>query len=204
MSLERLLMGSFCAVFLWSAMRPAEYFTWTLEVVPAVIGLTVILLTAKRFPLSTVAYILLWFHGLILVVGGHYTYAEVPLFNWIRDAYGLERNYYDRLGHFAQGFIPAIIAREILIRRSPVREGRWLFFLVLCISLSISAFYELIEMTVSLVVSATSGGNVDAFLGTQGDVWDTQWDMTCALIGATLAQLLLAPVHDRSLKKILP
>ena len=197
--MQRILLFSFILLFAWSGITPLDRFTWYLEVFPAAIGLVIVLSTARRFPLSRLAYLLLWIHGAILLVGGHYTYAEVPLFQWLAEIMGSARNNYDRLGHFAQGFIPAILAREILIRRSPVKEGRWLFFLVTCICLSISALYELIEMAVSLTVSVTSGGNVDAFLGTQGDIWDTQWDMTCALVGAILAQLFLAGIHDRSI-----
>lgn len=202
MTFNRILAISFLVLFVWSAISPTEYFTWSLEVFPAILGFLVVLITFNRFPLSKLSYILLWIHAAILLIGGHYTYAEVPWFNFLKEHFDLARNYYDRLGHFAQGFIPAIIAREILIRCSPVKAGRWLFFIVCCICLSISAFYELIEMAVSIVVSATSGGNVDAFLGTQGDVWDTQWDMTCALVGAFIAQLSLGKLHDRSITRI--
>jgi putative membrane protein len=130
-----------------------------------------------------------------LLVGGHYTYAEVPLFNWLRDAFDLSRNYYDRIGHFAQGFVPAIVAREVLLRRSPLASGRWLFFIVCCVCLSISAVYEFIEWWVAVY----QGGAADAFLGTQGDVWDTQWDMFLALLGAVSAQVLLVQAHDKQM-----
>jgi len=151
--------------------------------------------TWQRFPFSRLAYALMVVHAIILLIGGHYTYAEMPLFNWLRDTFELSRNYYDRLGHFAQGFIPAIVAREILLRNSPLQRGKWLFFIVTSICLAISACYEFIEWWVALA----SGTNAEAFLATQGDVWDTQWDMFTALIGAIAAQLMLRRMHDRSM-----
>ena len=170
---------------------------WFLEVFPAAVGFVVVLWSYKRFRLTELTYWLILVHCVILMVGGHYTYAEVPLFDWIAESLGSTRNQYDKLGHFAQGFIPAIIAREILLRRSPLRRGRWLFFLVVCVSLAISAFYELIEWWVALAAGASS----EAFLGTQGYVWDTQSDMAYALLGAISAQLILSRFHDRQLEE---
>jgi putative membrane protein len=141
-----LLLATLAAVLLWSAIRPHDYFTWLLEVAPVLVGLPVLIATRQRFPFTTLAYVLMWLHAIVLVVGGHYTYAEVPLGHWARDAFDLSRNHYDRVGHFVQGFVPAIIAREILIRRSPLEPGGWLFFLVTCVCLAISAAYELIEL----------------------------------------------------------
>lgn len=166
---------------------------------PALLGVIVLLVTYNKFRFTNLAYFLMWMHAIILIVGGHYTYAEMPLFNWFRDTFELNRNYYDRLGHFAQGFFPAIIAREILLRLSPLKTGKWLFFIVVCIGLSISAFYELIEWW----VAAATGSAAEAFLGTQGDVWDTQWDMFLALFGAIFSQLTLGGVHDKKLQKLL-
>ena len=185
-------------VFVWSAIRPHDYFTWMLEVFPIFIALPILFITYKKFPLSNLVYGLILFHAIILMVGGHYTYAEVPLFNWLRDTFDLSRNYYDRLGHFTQGFVPAIIAREILLRKNIVKQGAWLFFITCCICLSISACYELIEWRVAVA----TGSGADAFLGTQGDVWDTQWDMFTALIGAITAQIGLAKWHNQSMRAL--
>ena len=186
------------AVLAWSGLAPKDRFTWFLEVAPVLIGLPLLMLTRRRFPLTPLAYGLLAVHGVILMIGGHYTYAEMPLFDWIRDAWGLARNNYDRLGHVAQGFIPAMVAREILLRTSPLKPGRWLFFLVTCVCLAISAFYELVEWWVAV----GSGDDAVAFLATQGDVWDTQWDMFLALLGALSSQLLLGRWHDRQLARM--
>ncbi|HOY70126.1 MAG TPA: DUF2238 domain-containing protein [Methylotenera sp.] len=185
-------------VFVWSAVKPHDYFTWVLEVLPVVIALPVLLATYKSFPLTRLIYGLILAHAIILMVGGHYTYAEVPAFNWLRDTFDLSRNYYDRVGHLAQGFIPAMIAREILIRKNVVKRGAWLFFIVCCICLSISAVYEFVEWWVAV----GSGTAAEAFLGTQGDVWDTQWDMFIALMGAIVAQLLMRKWHDKQLMKM--
>lgn len=192
-------LGVFGAVFVWSAIYPKDRLIWFLEVFPAAVGLAVVLWSYQRFRLTELTYWLILIHCLILMIGGHYTYAEVPLFDWIAEALGSERNQYDKLGHFAQGFIPAIIAREVLLRRSPLCRGRWLFFIVVCVCLAISAFYELIEWWVALAAGASS----EAFLGTQGYVWDTQSDMAYALIGAISAQLTLSGLHDRQLEKFL-
>lgn len=192
------LLALTLAVLAWSGYRPKDGFTWFLEVAPVLIGLPILALSFRRFPLTPLAYGLLALHGTILMVGGHYTYAEMPLFDWLRDALELSRNHYDRVGHVAQGFIPALVAREILIRASPLRPGRWLFFLVTCVALAISAFYEMVEWW----VAEASGDEAVAFLATQGDVWDTQWDMFLALLGALSSQLLLGRWHDRQLARL--
>jgi putative membrane protein len=185
-------------VFVWSAIRPHDYFTWILEVFPAIIGACVLAATYRNFKFTTVVYVLIAAHAIILMIGGHYTYAEVPLFNWIRDEFALNRNHYDRVGHFAQGFVPALIAREVLLRKSPLRRGRWLFFIVVSICLAFSALYELFEW----LVSEATGSAGDAFLGTQGDVFDTQKDMAMALVGAITSLLLLSRLHDRQLSRL--
>jgi putative membrane protein len=183
------------ALLVLSAVAPHDRLTWVLEVAPILIAVPVLVLTSRRFPLTLLAYRLIFVHAGILMLGGHYTYAEVPLGFWVRDALGLARNHYDRLGHLAQGFIPAILAREVLVRRTPLRPGGWLFFLVTCVCLAVSAFYELVEWWAAVGL----GGGATAFLGTQGDPWDTQWDMFLALVGAISAQLLLGRRHDREL-----
>ncbi|OOZ38425.1 hypothetical protein BOW53_15635 [Solemya pervernicosa gill symbiont] len=188
----------FLSTLLWSAVEPLDYFIWGLEVAPALIALVLLAFTFKRFPLTPLSYWLILIHCIILMVGGHYTYAEVPLFDAIGELYDSGRNDYDKLGHFAQGFIPAIIAREILLRRSPLENGKWLFFIVVSICLAISAFYELIEWW----VAAATGTAADAFLGTQGYVWDTQSDMAMALIGAIIANITLSKPHDRQLSRL--
>jgi len=172
--------------------------TWLMEVAPILIVAPILVLTARRFPLTPLVYRLLFVHALILMVGGHYTYAKVPLGFWAQDAFGLARNHYDRLGHLAQGFVPAMLTREVLLRRSPLERGKWLGFLVVCVCLALSATYELIEWLAAVL----GGSAADAFLGTQGDVWDTQWDMFMALIGAISALLLLSRLHDRQLGKL--
>jgi putative membrane protein len=162
------------------------------------IGVPILLATARRFPLTPLLYGLLAIHALILIVGGHYTYARVPLGFWMEQTFGFARNHYDRIGHFVQGFVPAILVRELLLRTSPLRSGKWLFVLVASVCLAFSACYEFIEWWSAVI----GGGAADAFLGTQGDVWDTQWDMLFALVGAITAQLLLGRVHDRALERL--
>jgi len=176
----------------------ADRLTWLLETFPVMVGLLLLAISYRRFTLTPLLYRLLALHALILIVGGYYTYAQVPAFDWLRDALGLSRNHYDRVGHLAQGFIPAILVREILLRRSPLGPGKWLFFVVSCICLAFSAFYEMIEWWVALLSEQAA----EAFLGTQGDRWDTQWDMFLALLGALASQLLLAPMHDRQLSRL--
>jgi putative membrane protein len=188
----------FFAFLIWSGINPHDYFTWLLEVSPALIGLAILAATYKRFQFTELTYWLILIHCIILINGGHYTYAEVPLFNWIRDTFELSRNHYDKVGHFAQGFIPAVIIREILIRKSPVTSGKWLFFIVVSICLALSAFYEFIEWWVAVL----SGTAAEAFLGTQGYVWDTQSDMFLALIGAVISLIVFGKLHDRLLLKV--
>jgi putative membrane protein len=188
------LILSFFAVLIWSVIHPHDLFTWFLEALPAISAFILLAVTYKRFRFSNLVYVLVWMHTLVLLVGAHYTYAEVPLFNWIRDTYQLKRNSYDGVGHFSQGFFPAIITREILLRKTAVR-GKWLPFIVVCIVLAFSAFYELIEWWVAL----GTGSAGDAFLGTQGDVWDTQKDMALCLVGSILSLLFLSRLHDRSM-----
>ncbi|MFA5531188.1 MAG: DUF2238 domain-containing protein [Thiohalomonadaceae bacterium] len=193
-----LLLIAVVAALVVSGLGPADRITWVLEVTPVLIALPLLVATHGRFPLTPLLYRLIALHAAILLLGAHYTYAQVPLGFWLQDMFDLSRNHYDRLGHVAQGFIPAMIAREILIRRSPLAPGKWLFFLVVCVCLSISAFYEFIEWWVSLL----AGAEGDAFLATQGDVWDTQWDMFLAMCGAIVAQWLLGRVQDRQLARL--
>ena len=181
-----------------TGIAPLERGTWWLEVAPVVLALPILYWTRKSFPLTPLAYGLIAVHAVILMVGGHYTYANVPFGFWLQHALDLSRNPYDRIGHFAQGFIPAILAREILLRRSPLKRGAWLSFIVVAICLAISACYEFVEWWTALI----AGEGAAAFLGTQGDVWDTQWDMFMALIGATTAVLLLSRAHDRALARM--
>jgi putative membrane protein len=194
----RVLLVVGAAALLVSGIAPHDRLTWLLEVAPILIAVPVLVATARRFPLTPLAYRLIFVHALILMLGGHYTYAEVPLGDWVAEALGLARNPYDRLGHLAQGFVPAIVVREILIRRSPLRPGKWLTFLVVCVCLAISAAYELVEWWSALL----GGENADAFLGTQGDQWDTQWDMFTALVGAIAAVALLGRYHDRQIARL--
>lgn len=189
------LLLIFFAVLLWSGINPKDQFTWFLEVLPALIGFIVIIVTYKRFPLTDLVYTLIVIHAAILCVGGHYTYAEVPLFDWIRDTFGHLRNNYDKVGHFAQGFIPAIIVRELFIRWNVINGSRWRNFLIVSVCLAMSAFYEFFEW----FVAAGTGEAADAFLGTQGYVWDTQSDMLYATVGAIAALILLSRIHDRHL-----
>ena len=188
----------FITTLVWSGINPKDYPTWALEVSPAVIALFVIIITRKTFPLTPLLYSLILVHCIILMVGGHYTYAEVPLFDWLKEVLDMQRNNYDKLGHLAQGFVPALVAREILLRNRVLNPGRMLFFIVCCIALAISAFYELIEWWVALLSEEAA----EAFLGTQGYVWDTQSDMLYALVGAILAQLMLKKLHDAQLRRM--
>jgi len=181
-----------------SGIGPKDRFTWFLEVAPVLIGVPILVATYRRLPLTALLYRLLLLHAAILMLGGHYTYAEVPLGFWIQEAFGFARNHYDRIGHLAQGFVPALLAREVLLRRSPLKPGGWLFLTVTSICLAFSALYEMIEWWTALA----TGEAATAFLGTQGDPWDTQWDMFLCLIGALAAQLVLARAHDRQLARL--
>ena len=187
-------------VLIWSGINPKDYFTWLLEVFPALIGLIILAVTYNKFRLTPLTYTLILIHCIILMVGGHYTYAEVPLFNLIRDTFGMARNNYDKIGHLAQGFIPAIIAREILTRKKVILLKGWSNFIVICICLAISAFYELIEWWAALL----SGEAAEDFLGTQGYIWDTQSDMGLALLGAIISLLILSRLHDRQMLSLNP
>ncbi|MBM4258807.1 MAG: DUF2238 domain-containing protein [Deltaproteobacteria bacterium] len=185
-------------LLIWSGIQPHDRFTWVLEVAPILIGVPLLFATFTRFPFTPLVHRLIFVHALILMLGGHYTYAEVPLGYWMKDLFGFARNHYDRIGHFAQGFIPAMIARKILLRCSPLVPGKWLFFLVCCVCLAFSATYEFIEWWTAVM----TGEAATAFLGTQGDPWDTQWDMFLALIGAIVAQLLFRRIHDQQLARL--
>ena len=186
---------SFAAVLLWSGIQPYDYLTWALEVSPAVIASGILLATRKSFPLTPLVYVLILAHCIILMVGGHYTYALVPAGDWMQEWLGTSRNDYDKLGHLAQGFVPALVAREILLRKQVVPDSRWRNFFIVCFCLAFSAFYELIEWWVALL----SDEAADSFLGTQGYVWDTQSDMMWALSGAIAALVLLGRWHDKQL-----
>ena len=188
----------FFAILIWSGINPKDYFTWFLEVLPALIGIIILAVTYNKFRLTKLAYSLILIHCIILMVGGHYTYAEVPLFDWIKNHFDLARNNYDKIGHLAQGFIPAIIAREILIRKKIVNGSKWLNFIVVSICLAVSALYELIEWW----VAELTGESAEAFLGTQGYAWDTQSDMALALIGAIFSLVALSKIHNEQLEKM--
>lgn len=198
-SAQRLVwLAVYWAVLIWSAIAPKDRFTWFLEVLPALIALPVLAFTRRRFPLTPLTWWLILAHCIVLMAGGHYTYAEVPLFDWLREAFDLTRNNYDKVGHFAQGFVPALVAREIVIRLDVIRGAAWRNFFVVCFCLAVSAFYELIEWWVALASEQAA----EAFLGTQGYAWDTQSDMGWALFGAVLALALLGRTHDRQLRRL--
>jgi putative membrane protein len=186
----------FVGVLLWSAFKPTDLTIWVLEVAPAIIGAAILVFTRKRFPLTTLTYVLILIHCIVLMVGGHYTYAEVPIGDWVRDTFDQSRNNYDKLGHFVQGFIPAIIAREIVVRLKVFNFTSWRNFFIVCFCLALSAFYELIEWWTAVL----AGESADAFLSTQGYVWDTQADMWTALVGAVLALLMLGSWQDKQLR----
>lgn len=185
-------------LFIWSAINPFDYFTWFLEVSPALMGIMILAITFNRFRFTNLVYILIFLHCAILIIGGHYTYAEVPLFDWIQEIFNQSRNNYDKVGHFAQGFVPAVIVREILIRKNVVRSNKWLNFIVVCIAMAISVTYEFIEWSVSLV----TGDGGDAFLGTQGYIWDTQSDMLYATVGAIFALIFISKIHNSQIENI--
>lgn len=186
-----------CGVLIWSGLAPLDRLTWAMEVAPVVIALPILLLTHRRFPLTNLLYGLIALHAVVLIVGGKYTYAEMPVFNWIRDTVHLARNHYDRLGHLFQGFVPALVIRELLLRTSPLKPGKWLFAIIVFCCLGISATYELVEWLAAVLL----GSGADAFLATQGDPWDTQWDMALAGVGALLSLVTLSRVHDRALAR---
>ena len=194
----RIWLFIYFAVFIWSIINPKDMFTWFLEVLPAMIAFMVLTLTYKDFKLTPLVYILILIHCIILMVGGHYTYSEVPFFDFFKEFFNQERNNYDKLGHLAQGFIPAIVAREIIIRKSIITIESWRNFFIICFCLGFSAFYELIEWWVAIVSNEASND----FLGTQGYIWDTQSDMAWALFGSILALIFLRNYHDKQLKKI--
>ena len=188
----------FLAVFVWSAINPKDYPTWILEVAPAVIGFIILAVTRKTFPLTTLCYSLILLFSWILLVGGHYTYAEVPLFDTIKEAFNQSRNNFDKLGHFTQGFVPAIVCREIIIRLKIINGKYFTHFFTVCFCLALSAFYEMLEWWVALL----SDDAAEAFLGTQGYVWDTQSDMAWALLGAISALILLSNRHNKQIRQI--
>ncbi len=193
-----MLLAATALVLLWSGIQPYDALTWLLEAAPVLIGVPILLMTYRNQRLSPLLYRLLFIHAVILIVGAHYTYARVPAGLWLQDALDLARNHYDRLGHIAQGFVPAILAREILLRATPLRRGAWLYFIVISICLGFSALYELIEWAAALV----SAEAAQSFLGTQGDDWDTQWDMFLALCGAIASLIFMSGYHDSSLRRI--
>jgi putative membrane protein len=192
-------LAIFTGFFVWSAIEPLDRLTWWLEVLPAIIALALLAATRQRFPLTPLLYVLILVHSVILMIGGHYTYAEVPLGEWLQALNGGSRNDYDKLGHLAQGFIPAVAAREILIRNRVVARRGWLSFLVIAICLAVSAFYELVEWWAALL----SAEAAESFLGTQGYEWDTQSDMWWALLGAGLALITLSRFHDRQIDRLM-
>ena len=187
-------------VMFWSIIRPFDMLTWIMEAAPAIIAVIILSMTYKKFRFTRIVYWCVLIHCIILLVGAHYTYARVPLFDWFREWFHLSRNNYDKLGHLAQGFFPALVVREILLRTSPLRKGKWLFFLVVCVCLAVSAFYEFLEWW----AGAAMGGSADDFLGSQGYVWDTQSDMFLAMTGAVLSLILLGGMHDRQITEECP
>lgn len=195
---ESALLVSGLALLIWSGIAPRDRLTWVLEVWPAALAAVLLTATVRRFQFSRLAYALIWCHAVILMLGGHWTYAEMPLFNWLRDFMGWQRNYYDRVGHLAQGLVPAIVVRELLLRTSPLRCGGWLTTLTLACVLAISALYELLEWAAAISL----GQDADQFLATQGDVWDTQWDMFLAFVGGISALFFLRGAHDRSMSRV--
>jgi len=191
----RILLGVVLVFLALSRLGAYDGEIWFMETLPVMIGAVILLKTWRRFRLTSLLCWLIAAHAIILIVGGHYTYSRVPIGNWFSEVFDLTRNNYDRFAHFVQGFVPAILTREILLRTSPLHRGKWLFFLVTCVCLAFSAFYEIAEWQTAV----WRGDSSLEFLGTQGDVWDAQWDMSLALAGAMLAQILLAPLHDRQL-----
>jgi putative membrane protein len=197
MNLRQILFVLLLLAVAVSFVGAADRFTWWMEAFPVFIGLPILVVSREKFRLTNLIYVLLFLHALVLLIGAHYTYAKVPAFDWLRDEFHLSRNHFDRLGHFMQGFVPALLARELLLRTSPLRWGKWMFAIIALSCLGISALYELLEWA----TSAATGTAAEAFLGTQGDIWDTQKDMLMALIGALCALAFFSPLHDRCLKK---
>jgi putative membrane protein len=193
-----LLLLVVIAVFIWSAIKPASYLTWMLEVSPAVVGLIIVIATYNKFRFTTLSYVIISILAISMFIGGHYVYSKVPLFDWIKEVCNLERNHYDRFGHLLKGLF-VIVLREILLRKTPLTKGHWLFTIVISMSLAIAALYEIIEWLASKI--AKGGKAIKDFLGTQGDIWDTQWDMLCCLVGSIVALLIFSKLHDRLLKK---
>ncbi len=191
-----MLLAAVCIAIGVSAISPFDWLTWWLEAIPVLIAIPILLATFQRHPLTPLLYRLIFLHMLILLLGAHYSYARVPLGFWMQDWFDFSRNHYDRIGHLMQGFMPAILSREILLRTGAVRRGGWLFFIAVSICLAFSAFYEMIEWWSALLGDVTT-----EFLGTQGDIWDAQWDMFLALIGAISSLLLLSKLHDRHLAR---
>lgn len=194
-----LLLLLVISVFIWSIIRPAGYLIWTMEVLPAVVGLIIVIATYNKFRLTTLSYIIIAILSITMFIGGHYTYSKVPLFNWIKDYFDLNRNHYDRFGHFLKGFF-AIVIREILIRRTSLIKGKWLVAVTLSFSLAIGALYEIIEWLASIITKGKKAST--EFLGTQGDIWDAQWDMSLTLVGSIFALIIFSKLHNKLLGKI--
>lgn len=199
-ALPAVLLAVVAVALLASGLNPRDRLTWLLEVMPVLIAAPLLVATRKNFPLTPLLYWLIAVHSLVLILGGHYTYAEVPLGYWMQDAFGFARNHYDRIGHLMQGIGPAIVARELLLRTSPLAPGKWLFTIVVFTILGVSATYEFIEWWAALASEEASA----AFLGTQGDPWDTQWDMFLAGCGAIASQFVFERLHDRQLAAVDP
>jgi putative membrane protein len=194
----KFLLLIYFAVFTWSVINPKDYFTWFLEVIPAIVALIILIFTYKKFKFTPLIYILILIHSIILMIGGHYTYAEVPLFDIVKDLFNQDRNNFDKIGHLAQGFVPAMVAREIIIRNNVIGIEAWRNFFIVCFALALSALYEVIEWRVALIANDAA----DDFLGTQGYIWDTQSDMAWALYGSILALIFLRKYHDKQLLNI--
>lgn len=195
---HKVLLISLSAVFLWSVINPKSYGVWCAEVFPMIIGMFIILITYNRFRLTNLCYVIIWIAVVIVLIGGHYTYSQMPLFEWLQNHFDLDRNYYDRFGHFAQGVLPAILVREILLRKTPLKRELYVFLTAVSASLALSAGYELLEWAAAEI----AGSQAKDFLGAQGDRWDSQWDMFLALCGAVLSLLTLRKIHDRQLDEM--
>ena len=193
-----ILLISLVVIFIWSYIDCHDLFTWFLEGLPAVVGVAILLCVYHKFRFTNLSYVLIWIFSVILLIGAHYTYSRMPLFDWISEVFGLERNHYDRFGHFFQGVVPALLGRELLLRTSALKPSKWLYFIIICICLAVSAFYELLEWLAVVV----SGDKATAFLATQGDPWDPQKDMALCLVGAIIGLLALSKLHDKGLEKI--